>query len=38
MIDRFVYTLVVVLALIVLGLLLLAPADLMSTRVVYQGF
>lgn len=37
-IDRTVYALVIVLALIAVLLVLNAPADLFNSRVVYQGF
>lgn len=36
-VERFVYALVIVLSLIVLGLIAFAP-DFMNSQVVYQGF
>jgi hypothetical protein len=36
--EGFIYALVIILSLAALGLLLLAPPDLMSTHAVYQGF
>jgi hypothetical protein len=36
--ERLIYALVIILSLAVLGLLLLAPPDLMNAHAVYQGF
>jgi hypothetical protein len=36
--EQLIYALVIVLSLAALGLLLLAPPDLMNARVIYQGF
>jgi hypothetical protein len=38
MIDRFIYALVVVLALVALWLVFNAPATFLNARAVYQGF
>ena len=37
-IERIIYTLVIALSLIAVGLVLNAPANFLNARVVYQGF